>query len=97
MAARSASNGRVLFSTSGDTFDGGGSAGVQPRALIWAGGTTANHKAAVLDADGVTQVYLSIAAAGDHAVLDGHFFGEARPYKAPITVTFDSGIVLMVV
>lgn len=95
MAARSASNGRVLFSTNGDTFDGGGCANVQPRSLIWYGGTTANHKAAILDADGVTQVLMTISAAGESIVLDGHFFGEVRPYKAPITVTFDSGGVLM--
>lgn len=85
----------VLFSSSGDTFDGNGSVQVQPRSLIWYGGTTANHKAAILDGDGVTMVLMSITGAGDHVVLDGHFFGEVRPYKTPITVTFESGAVLM--
>jgi hypothetical protein len=97
MAEATATNG-YLRMVSTNTFTAPGESKMfQPRALVWAGATTAAHKAAITDADGVTVCYLSVAAAGESVVLDEHYFGGGRPWKTPITATLGSGMLLITI
>ena len=96
MAAKNATNG-FLRMAGGDTFTSPTPYGeFQPRALMWAGGTVANQKGVITDAQGITVCYMSITGPGDHVVLDGHFWGESRPWKTPITFTASAGMLLIV-
>jgi hypothetical protein len=66
----------------------------QPLAVTWAAATAAGN-AFITDADGVTVCMLSVGAANNQATLDGHFWGEARPWKTPITATVPTGKLLI--
>ncbi|MFA5335688.1 MAG: hypothetical protein WC324_02085 [Candidatus Omnitrophota bacterium] len=96
MAAKNATNGYIRM-VSTDTFTTDSPSKMfLPRALSWAG-TTGASKCAITDADGVTVCYMSVGAAGGEAVRTKEFYGEARPWKTPITATMSSGMLLIVV
>ena len=97
MAAKNPVNGRLVL-TNGDTFTAPtDSKEFQPQGLLWSGGTGANHKAWIVDADGVTQCYMSIVGAGDHVELNSNFWGPTRPWKTPVTASMSSGVIFIMV
>jgi hypothetical protein len=97
MAAKNATNGYLRLANT-DTFNSPAPGNMfLPRGVAWAGGQAAGSKAFIRDADGITVCYMTIGAAGDMAILDGHFYGEARPWKTPITATMSGGIFLIAV
>jgi hypothetical protein len=88
MALATATNGYLRMVTT-NTFGAAGQF-LQPRAVTWYGATGAGV-ASITDADGVTVCLMCVSAANQQQVLDGHFYGEARPWKLPITATLASG------
>jgi hypothetical protein len=93
MPARNATNGFLrLFTT--DTFTSPAGP-FQPRFVSWAGGSAISSRAYIVDADGVTVCYLTIGGPGQMASLGKEFYGEARPWKTPITATMSGGMILI--
>lgn len=96
MAAVNATNGYIRM-VSTDTFTSPSPSKLfQPRALSWSG-TTGASKCAITDADGVTVCYMSVNSANGDVTRTKEFYGEARPWKTPITATMSSGMLLIVV
>jgi hypothetical protein len=97
MAAKTPSNG-FLKLTNNDTFDTPSPYHVfQPRALEWSGATAAGQHAAIVDINGTTVCWLTASGNGDHVVLDGHYWGESRPWHTPVTATMSAGAIFIVV
>jgi hypothetical protein len=94
MAAKNATNGFVRL-VNGDTFEAPGPAKIfKPQGITWSGGS-ANGRASIVDANGVTVCYMSIAAAGDEAVRGEEFYGKARPWQTPITASMSGGLMII--
>ena len=94
MAAQTGTNGYLRLGNT-DTFTSQSPMKeFQPRAITWAGATAAGN-AFITDADGVTVCMLSVGGASNQSTLDGHFWGEARPWKTPITATVPTGKLLI--
>jgi len=96
MAAKNATNGYIRM-VSTDTFESPSPSKLfLPRALSFAN-TTGASRCAIVDADGVTVCLMSVPSANSEAVRTKEFYGEARPWKTPITATMSSGMLLIVV